>query len=386
MPYFTQIVKEKRVYANMNDHKASAVDTQYMRHGLALARRGLGRTAPNPSVGCVIVKDGYVVGRGRTGDGGRPHAETRALAQAGLAAKGATAYVTLEPCAHTGKTPPCANALIKAGVARVVIACLDPHAQVNGCGVEMLRDAGIAVTTGVCEDEARIVNAGFFNAVTQNRPFVTLKIATSLDGKIALGNGQSKWITGQRARDHVHALRSRHDAVLTGIGTVLQDDPQLNARISGLAHPTARIVLDSDLRMPEGAALFSNTQSHPLYIFHNTQSGSNQSQSAEGATYINVSKSARGGLDLHEVLQKLAGAGFTRLMVEAGAKVFTSFFERGLWDELYWYRAPKMIGDDGIAAFACTDAQDMDKLSVLNVREVRRIGEDVLEIYENPLI
>lgn len=353
-----------------------------MHHALGLARRGLGRTAPNPSVGCVIVKDGYVVGRGRTGDGGRPHAETRALEQAGKAVKGATAYVTLEPCAHTGKTPPCANALIKAGVARVVIACLDPHTQVNGQGLKMLRDAGIAVATGVCEDEARIINAGFFNAVTQNRPFVTLKIATSLDGKIALGNGQSKWITGQRARDHVHALRSRHDGVLTGIGTVLKDDPQLNARISGFAHPTARIVLDSDLRMSRDAALFRNTQSHPLYILHNTKSG--REQPAEGVTYINLSKSAQGGLDLQEVLQKLAAAGFTRVMVEAGAKVFTSFFDSGLWDELYWYRAPKMIGADGISAFAGAGAQDMDKLSVLNVREVRRMGEDVLEIYENP--
>ncbi|MGY4803023.1 bifunctional diaminohydroxyphosphoribosylaminopyrimidine deaminase/5-amino-6-(5-phosphoribosylamino)uracil reductase RibD, partial [Teichococcus aerofrigidensis] len=222
---------------------SAAQDVAQMRAALALAARGLGNTWPNPAVGCVIVKEGVVVGRGWTAPGGRPHAETEALRRAGAAARGATAYVTLEPCCHWGRTPPCADALIAAGVARVVVAMQDPDPRVDGAGLRRLREAGIAVASGMLEAEARALNAGFLKRLASGLPLLTLKLATTLDGRIATRAGESQWITGPAARRAAHALRGRHDAVLVGSGTALADDPDLTCRLPGFAPvPTVRVV------------------------------------------------------------------------------------------------------------------------------------------------
>src|SRR5918994_6733853 len=230
----------------------SEQDRAHMAAALALSRRGLVNTWPNPAVGCVIVREGRVVGRGWTQPGGRPHAETEALARAGDQARGATAYVTLEPCSHWGRTPPCCDALIAAGVARVVVATGDPDPRVDGRGMRRLREAGIAVDQGLLEAEARAVIAGFVRRITRGLPLVTLKLATTLDGRIATASGESRWITGAAARRAAHALRARHDAVLVGSGTVLADDPDLTCRLPGMERgvPIARVVADARLRTP----------------------------------------------------------------------------------------------------------------------------------------
>src|SRR5919202_715739 len=238
-----------------------------MRAALALARRGLGNTWPNPSVGCVVVRDGRVVGRGWTQPGGRPHAETEALARAGDASKGATAYITLEPCCHWGQTPPCTDALLVAGVARVVVAMEDPDPRVLGDGIDRLRSAGIEVTVGVCADEAAELNAGFTKRIVEGRPLTTLKLATTLDGRIATHRGESQWITGPAARERAHALRADHDAIMVGSNTVLVDNPLLTCRLPGLEHRSpVRLVVDSRLRVPLTARLVAGARQVPTWF------------------------------------------------------------------------------------------------------------------------
>jgi len=231
----------------------------------------MGRVWPNPAVGCVIVKEGRVIARGWTQDAGRPHAETHALAQAGAAARGATVYVTLEPCAHTGKTPPCAQALIDAGVSRVVVAVQDPDPRVAGRGLEMLRGAGIDVTLGVLQDEAKADHIGFLKRITKARPMVTLKLAMSMDGRIALSNGQSQWITGPQARRAVHALRASHDAVLIGAGTARADAPSLTVRDLGVAHQPVRVVVSSGLDVPRSGPLYATSDKPPVWMICGTK-------------------------------------------------------------------------------------------------------------------
>src|SRR3546814_156950 len=234
---------------------------------LDLARRGLGRVWPNPAVGCILVRDRRIVGRGWTQPGGRPHAETVALAQSGAAAQGATAYLTLEPCSHHGKTPPCADALVAAGIARAVVAVGDPDPRVNGNGLARLRKAGVTVELGLRSDEAAELNAGFFTRTLVGRPLVTLKLATTLDGRIAIHDGQSRWITGETARAWAHGLRARSDAIMVGSGTVLADDPQLTCRLPGLEDRSpVRIVVDSRLRIPLTARLFSTAREIPTWL------------------------------------------------------------------------------------------------------------------------
>jgi len=240
-------------------------DTQFMHAALTLGRRGLGRVWPNPSVGCIIVRDGLVVGRGRTADGGRPHAETIALEQAGAAARGAVAYVTLEPCAHHGKTPPCAQALIDAGVQRVVVGCVDIDARVAGQGVAMLRAAGIDVDV-LASQTALEDHAGFFKRVRSGTPILTLKLASTIDGRIATAAGESKWITGPQARSMVHAMRAQHDAVLIGGGTARTDDPKLNVRGMGDVPQPVRVVVSSDLNLPRDGHLATTAKSQPLWL------------------------------------------------------------------------------------------------------------------------
>jgi diaminohydroxyphosphoribosylaminopyrimidine deaminase/5-amino-6-(5-phosphoribosylamino)uracil reductase len=347
-----------------------------MRHALVLAARGLGRVAPNPSVGCVIVDaSGHVVGRGSTAPGGRPHAETLALDAAGTRAKGATAYVSLEPCAHHGVTPPCAGALIKAGVARVVGACTDPDPRVAGKGFEMLRAAGIAVTEGVLESQARALNAGFFLRVTQYRPLVALKSAESADGYVAGPSGAPRWITGELARRHAHHLRAKYDAILVGIGTVLADDPLLTCRLPGLEDRSPlRVVLDSKLRLPPRSQLVRTARTTPLLVMTSARSGGDELVAA-GATIIRLEAGERGLMDLKSVLSSLASRGLTRLLVEGGAMTHAAFLTANLVDELHIYRAPLKLGGGLRSGIGVSDTK---------FRLVSREAffPDVLESYE----
>jgi diaminohydroxyphosphoribosylaminopyrimidine deaminase / 5-amino-6-(5-phosphoribosylamino)uracil reductase len=352
-----------------------------MRHALGLARRGLGRVAPNPAVGCVIVStDGRVVGRGWTQPGGRPHAETVALAQAGAAARGATVYVTLEPCSHHGQTPPCAEALVRAGVASVVVALEDPDPRVNGKGVAMLRDAGIDVQVGVEKKAAAELNEGFFRRIKDGRPLVTLKIAQSLDGRIATSSGESKWITGEEARRFGHLLRAQHDAILVGIGTALADDPELTSRLPGLEQfSPMRVVLDTRLRLGETSKLAKSAKAIPTLVFTAARGG--DALRAAGVEVVTVAKDARGRPDIEAVLRALAERGVTRLLVEGGASVHASFLDRGFADRLEVFRAPLALGGaghasiDALAAFSLTEATRYENVGR------RVLGPDMLESF-----
>ena len=358
-------------------------DPAHMRAALALARRGLGNTWPNPSVGCVIVNEGCVVGRGWTQPGGRPHAETEALARAGAAARGATAYVTLEPCSHHGKTPPCADALIGAGIAQVVGATEDPFPRVAGSGFAKLRAAGIVVETGLCADEAAEINAGFFCRVKHGRPLVTLKLATSLDGRIATASGESRWITGPAAREHAHLLRATHDAVLVGTGTALADDPQLTCRLPGLEHRSpVRIVIDQNLRLPATLRLFTEVDQAPTWVatFATSDAKRQAALVAAGVKIIPVEPGAE-GIDLAGLLRKLGDEGVTRLLVEGGGRLAASLLRANLVDGLVWMRAPLVIGNDGVPAIAALDLAVLTGAPRFTLASSEVAGGDVIETY-----
>ena len=329
------------------------LDLSFMRAALALARRGLGNVWPNPAVGCVIVNDGRVVGRGWTQPGGRPHAETEALVRAGAAAEGGTAYVTLEPCCHWGQTPPCADALIAAGLSRVVVAVEDPDPRVAGGGVGRLRQAGLTVDTGVCEAAAAEINAGFFHRVRLGRPLVTLKLATSLDGRIATAAGESRWITGPAARERGHLLRATHDAILVGTGTVLADDPQLTCRLPGLGERSPlRVVLDRQLRIPLAARLFAEARRVPTWLvaLPSTDPVKQQALRDAGVEIIDGEPDPAGHLDLAAALRRLGERGLTRLLVEGGGQLAAALLRAGLVDRLAWLHAPLLLGGDGVPA------------------------------------
>lgn len=319
-----------------------------MAHALRLAARGLGNVWPNPAVGCVIVKDGLIVGRGWTQPGGRPHAEVRALQQAGPLAEGATAYVTLEPCAHHGHTPPCAEALIAAKVARVVTALTDPDPRVSGKGHAMLRAAGIAVTENVLGPEATRLNAGFLKRVTQGLPFVTLKLAASLDGRTATATGESRWITGPEARRKVHAMRLTHDAVMVGSGTALADDPDLTVRDMGAVRQPVRIVLDRFLKHSPESRLGRTAKDHPVWLLHGPSApqAARSAWQATGATLIETPET-NGHLDLKAALQTLAQKGLTRILSEGGSSVAAALVKAGLVDELALFTGGVLIGAEG---------------------------------------
>jgi diaminohydroxyphosphoribosylaminopyrimidine deaminase/5-amino-6-(5-phosphoribosylamino)uracil reductase len=356
---------------------SSHADHEFMRIALGLAARGLGDTWPNPAVGCVIVKDGDVAGRGWTQPGGRPHAETEALKRAGLAAKGATAYVSLEPCSHHGQTPPCAEALIAAGLARVVVAATDPDPRVAGRGIAKLREAGIAVTDNVCRAEAENLNAGFFLRVGKQRPLFALKTATSLDGRIALASGESRWITGEGARAAAQAIRAQFDAILVGSETVLRDDPNLTCRLPDYAgRPKIRIVLDRRLRTGPERKLVQTAKAAPTWIY--TTQAADPKLSRYGVDVVQTP-----GPDfLAAVAADLAGKGVTRVMIEGGGQVAAAFLKAGWIDELYWFRGSQLLGGDGVPAVA---ALGLDRLTVapqFKRREAVRFGEDTLEIFE----
>jgi diaminohydroxyphosphoribosylaminopyrimidine deaminase/5-amino-6-(5-phosphoribosylamino)uracil reductase len=310
-----------------------AADRRHMRAALALARRGLGSTWPNPAVGCVLVRpdlEGRVVGRGWTHPGGRPHAETEALRRAGELARGAVAYVTLEPCAHHGRTPPCAEALAAAGVVRVVSAVEDPDPRVAGRGLAMLRRTGIAVSEGVCAAEARDVNAGFFLRVLQGRPLVTLKAATSLDGRIASASGESRWITGVEARAWGHRLRATHDVVLVGIGTALADDPALTCRLPGLGNRRPlRVVADTKLRLKTSSQLARTARDHPVIVYAAEGSGEKRRTllEAAGVRVLLAATGEEGRVLPAAILHSLAEMGITRVLLEGGGTLAAAFLD-----------------------------------------------------------
>ncbi|WP_245624168.1 bifunctional diaminohydroxyphosphoribosylaminopyrimidine deaminase/5-amino-6-(5-phosphoribosylamino)uracil reductase RibD [Jannaschia donghaensis] len=352
-------------------------DDRFMAHALTLAARGLGRVWPNPAVGCLIVKDGVVLGRARTADGGRPHAETQALTQAGDAAQGATAYVTLEPCAHHGKTPPCADALVSAGIARVVVALVDPDPRVAGSGIARLRAAGIDVIEGVMEAEARTLQAGFLSRVMRSRPMVTLKLAMTLDGRIATASGESRWITGPDARAHVHAQRARHDAVMVGAGTARADDPQLTVRDMGDVPQPVRIVLSRRLNVPADSAMTRGDA--PVWmIYGDAPDDRIAALTARGVTAIRCATGPGGQIDLSVALEELGTWGLTRVYCEGGGTLAAALLAQGLVDRLDCYTAGAAIGAEGTPALGAMGLSLLADAPRLRLTETRVLGPDLL--------
>lgn len=363
-------------------------DAGWMQGALALARRGLGRVAPNPAVGCILVRDGRVLGRGWTQPGGRPHAETEAIRRAQAAdpdgARGSTCYVTLEPCAHHGKTPPCVDALIEAGVARVVVALQDPDPRVAGLGLQRLREAGIAVDTGVEADAAAELNAGYLLMRREDRPLITLKVATTLDGRIATHAGQSHWITGEAARARAHLLRARHDAVLVGSGTAVADNPSLTVRLPGMdAYRPLRVVLDGRLRLPLTHGLVRDAAEIPTLLMtrHDVPADRSKAYRGAGVELEELPTDTQGALSLTAALHALAARGLTRVLVEGGGQLAAGLLRYNLVDRIVWFRSPRVIGGDGIPAIAGFGLDQLADTPRFHLTSATSVGEDAMESY-----
>ncbi|WP_299351438.1 bifunctional diaminohydroxyphosphoribosylaminopyrimidine deaminase/5-amino-6-(5-phosphoribosylamino)uracil reductase RibD [uncultured Shimia sp.] len=349
---------------------------------LTLGRRGQGNTWPNPAVGCVIVQGGQIVGRGWTQPGGRPHAETEALAQAGDAARGATAYVTLEPCAHHGQTPPCAEALIAAGVARVVVAVEDSDSRVARQGLEMLRAAGIAVTMGVMADEAAQDLQGFFLRTDLGRPFLTLKLAESLDGRIATATGESQWITGPKSRRLVHAMRARHDAVMVGGGTARADDPSLTVRDLGVAHQPVRIVVSRRLDLPLMGVLARTAKEIPVWIAHGRDADPMLIDTWRDLGAVLLPCDLEGvHLSPVSVLQALGGQGLTRVFCEGGGALAASLLASDLVDELVTFQAGLALGAEGYPAIGAMGVERLASAPRFRLLEHQMVGDDLMAVW-----
>ncbi|MEM8571612.1 MAG: bifunctional diaminohydroxyphosphoribosylaminopyrimidine deaminase/5-amino-6-(5-phosphoribosylamino)uracil reductase RibD [Pseudomonadota bacterium] len=355
-------------------------DAGWMNAALGLAQRSLGRVWPNPAVGCIIVRDGRVVGRGHTAKGGRPHAETLALENAGEAARGATAYVTLEPCAHTGQTPPCAENLIEAGIQRAVIAIEDPDPRVNGRGLARLREGGIEVDVGCLAREAVALNRGFLTRITSGRPALTLKLAASLDGRIATSSGESRWITGPRARAEVHLMRAQSDAVLVGAGTVRSDNPRLDVRDLGIkdANPI-RVVVTGGLNLARDSHLGDTATDTPLWLCHHAEAETRRIQawSEKGAKLIEIPFQADGQLDLSAMFQRLGDNGLTRVFCEGGGRLSAALLAADMVDEIVLYSAGMTLGDDGTASVGHVGVEALQMAPRFRLLDVARVGPDV---------
>ncbi len=362
-------------------------DEQYMAEALALASRAAGYTHPNPMVGAVVVKEGRIIGRGYHHRAGEAHAEVHALAEAGDKAKGATLYVTLEPCAHFGKTPPCANRVVEAGIKRVVVGIVDPNPLVAGKGVNILRNAGIEVEIGVLAHECARLTEGFITYIKTGRPFVTLKSAMSLDGKIATRTGDSKWITDEAARKDGHRLRASHDAILTGIGTVLADNPKLDCRLTGedwpyevAPHQPDVVILDSKGRTPDDAALWHGpTRKILIFVTKACSKARQDALTALGATVHEVPAGLNGvGVDLDAVLDSLGGAGYTSVLVEGGSGVIASFVEQRLFDKIVTYVGNILIGgQDALSAVGGQGATTLADAVPLQFEAPTTIGDNI---------
>ncbi|UPU34810.1 bifunctional diaminohydroxyphosphoribosylaminopyrimidine deaminase/5-amino-6-(5-phosphoribosylamino)uracil reductase RibD [Geomonas paludis] len=348
-----------------------------MRLAVAEARKGVGKTAPNPAVGCVIVKDGAIVGKGWHKKAGTPHAEVHALRAAGALAEGADVYVTLEPCSHFGKTPPCARALIEARVARVFVAMVDPNPLVSGRGIGMLREAGIEVEVGLLEAESRELNRPFIKWIQTRRPYVVLKSALTLDGMSATASGDSKWVTGDAARREVHRLRGRLDAIMVGVGTVIKDDPLLTCRVPGGKDPL-RVIVDSTLRIPRHAALFSLKSQAPTVIATCcTDTAGIEAVVAHGVEVL-VCKEKEGRVDLDDLLTKLGERGVQSILLEGGHHLAGAFVRGGLIDHCMLFLAPKLVGGAGTGLFAGEGVHLMADAIRLEDVKVKRVGVDLL--------
>jgi diaminohydroxyphosphoribosylaminopyrimidine deaminase/5-amino-6-(5-phosphoribosylamino)uracil reductase len=350
---------------------------QYMRRALTLARKGIGRTAPNPAVGCVIVKGGTVVGEGWHRKAGTPHAEVHALAMAGAAARGADVYVTLEPCCHTGQTPPCSEALIRSGVKRVFAGMADPNPKVNGGGLAALRQAGIKTACGMLEDECRAINLPFLKHITSGHPYVTYKCAMTLDGKIATVTGDSRWVSGDESRKLVHRMRARSDAVMVGVDTIIADDPQLTVRHVRGRNPL-RIIVDSRMRTPGSVGVLSGPLAKKT-IIATTESNPrvHRRYQQSGATVL-VCRKHDDRVDLQDLWGRLGAMGIQSILLEGGSRLAGEALACGLIDECVFFYAPKVIGSDGFSPFAMTGITGMaDALSFTDIK-VRRVGQDIL--------
>ncbi|MEJ2106676.1 MAG: bifunctional diaminohydroxyphosphoribosylaminopyrimidine deaminase/5-amino-6-(5-phosphoribosylamino)uracil reductase RibD [Acidiferrobacteraceae bacterium] len=349
-------------------------DARYMGRALMLARRGLYTTEPNPRVGCVLVRDGEIVGEGWHERAGEPHAEINALRAAGERARGATAYVSLEPCSHHGRTPPCADALIEAGVVRVVAAMQDPNPQVAGQGLERLRVAGIEASSPLMEGEARRINPGFVSRMRRQRPYVRVKLAVSLDGRTAMANGESKWITGEAARRDVQRLRAQSSAILTGVGTVVADDPSLNVRAFDIGRQPLRVVVGANLSTPADARLLS-LEGETLIVTASEDADRAEELVNAGAEVLCLSSGVN-SVDLHALFAHLAAREINEVLVEAGATTCGGLLAAGLVDELVVYLAPHVMGHQGRGMFFLPGLNEMAQRMQLTIEDVRAVGED----------
>lgn len=350
---------------------------------VSLGARGLGRVWPNPAVGCVLVKDGRVVGRGWTDIGGRPHAEVKALEQAGALAKGACAYVSLEPCNHTGMTGPCAQALIDAGVARVVVACQDPDPRVAGGGIARMRAAGLEVVTGVLEDEGQRAHEGFFSRLQKGRPMVTLKVATSLDGRIATASGESQWITGPEARRRVHGMRARHDAVMVGAGTARADDPSLTVRGMGDVLQPVRVVVSGRLAVPVESVLGRSAREVPVWLLHGPGApiAAREAWQNAGAVLLECALGPGGQIDAGAAMQRLGEAGLTRVFCEGGGALAASLLAADVVDRLAVFSGGMILGAEGTPAVSAMGIAALAEAPGFKLEQVEQVGADALSLW-----
>lgn len=353
-------------------------DLKYMKRALTLARKGIGKTSPNPAVGCVIVKDGTVIGEGWHKKAGGPHAEIHALEMAGAAARGADVYVTLEPCCHTGKTPPCSEALIKAGVKRVIAGMSDPNPQVSGGGLAALKQAGITTSCGLLESDCRAINRPFIKHVTTSLPYVTYKCAMTLDGNIATITGESRWISCEESRKYVHRMRARMDAVMVGVDTVLADNPQLTVRHVRGKNPL-RVIVDTRLRTPESVIVLSDRHASKTFIATTeTNPRVHARYLKQGATIV-VCDEYDGRVSMKDLLQKLGTMGVQSILLEGGSRLAGDMLQHGLIDELVFFVAPKIIGNNGFAPFALQGGiTSMSEAVMLEFTDICRIGSDIV--------
>ena len=366
-----------------------ARDQAFMTTALSLASRGLGTTAPNPSVGCVLVNDGHIVGRGWTQPGGRPHAETEALKRAGEKSRGATAYVTLEPCCHQGQTPPCTDALIAAGVTRVVVASADPDDRVDGGGIAALEDAGIGVVTGVLATQGNAINAGYFKRAHLGIPYIALKMAISMDGSIAMASGESQWITSEDARRYGHFLRASHDAIAVGSGTVLADDPMLTCRLPGVPNASPlqpiRVVFDRRLRVPATAQLVKTAGILPTWVVTSANAPTDKVAAlADAGVDVLMAADPSEHAFARAAASLLAERGLTRVLVEGGSSLIASFLHDDLVDRIYVLQAPSFIGGDGIPVAGALGIAQLSDSPRFERSDTRHIGPDLLAILDRP--
>ena len=352
----------------------STADHEFMAHALRLAARGLYTTDPNPRVGCVIVKNDQIVGEGWHVRAGEPHAEIHALKRAADQTEAATAYVTLEPCCHQGRTPPCSASLIKAKLARVVIAMQDPHARVDGGGIAQLREAGIQVDTGLLKEQAAALNPGFIKRMQRGRPFVRCKLGMSLDGRTAMASGESKWITSAAAREDVQRLRARSSAMLTGVGTVLMDDPSMTVRLDGIEHQPLRVVVDTNLSMPETAKMLS-LPGRTLVMTCSDDDAARQRLQQAGAE-VKVMPYCSSSVSMEAVLDTLAEMEINEVLLETGATLSGAMLQQGLFDELVIYMAPVLMGDNARGLFHLPGLETMADKIQLEFTDVRAVGKD----------